>query len=87
MAKNLMGKSRKPGNGYAKVEANGWSWEVLKMNQSLEKAKQNPYASAFMFVKSPYVPDGEYGDTYIKDVPGLLAALEAAQAKLVAAAA
>lgn len=87
MAKNLMGKSRKPGNGYVKVEAGGWSWEVLKMNQSLEKAKKNPFASAFMFVKSPFVPHGEMGDTYLRDVPGLMAALEAKEKELAAAAA
>lgn len=68
MAKNLMGKSRKPGNAYVTVNANGWQWEILKLYQTVANSKKNKYARAFCLVKSPFVPDGEYGDVYLTDI-------------------
>lgn len=69
MAKNLMGKSRKPGNAYLVIIAGSWRWEILKMNGSLEKAMSNPYASAFCAVSSPNTFGSfDYGDTYLSDI-------------------
>lgn len=48
-----------------------WRTSILKLNQSPEKAAQNPYASAFCVVVTPYTgPSGDMGDTYLKDIPG-----------------
>lgn len=80
-SKNLFGKSRKPGNAYAVVESGGWKWEILKLYKSLESSKKDPYARAFCFVHGFC---DEYGDTYLKDIPGAYPALEYAAAKMVA---
>lgn len=67
--KNLFAKRRDASNPY-KVYANaltGWSYSILKLNTSNTRKE---YASAFCFVKSPYCPDGELGDTYIADIEG-----------------
>ena len=62
--KNLMGKTRPKDNPYEIWQANGWTWNVLKKYQ---RDDTKPFARAFTFVTSPYVPEGEYGDTYIAD--------------------
>jgi hypothetical protein len=83
-SKNLFGKSRKPGNAYAVVYgANGWKYEILKLYKSVESSKKDPYARAFCFVHG--FAD-EYGDTYLRDIPGAYPALEAAEKKLAEAA-
>lgn len=71
MNKNLCGKTRDKENPYEIWEANGWKWKVLKKWQSPEKEAGNEFARWFCFVTSPMCPDGEYGDTYVKDVKGI----------------
>lgn len=75
MAKNLFGKARKAGNAYAVVESGGWKWEILKLYKSLENSKKDPYARAFCFVHGV---EDEYGDTYLRDIPGAYEALDKA---------
>jgi len=45
-----------------------WKWEVYKKYQKPEGEAKNPYARWFCKVKSPFVPQGELGDVYIKDI-------------------
>ena len=68
--KNECGKMRKFDDPYEvwKSFDGQWVWNVLKKYQSPEKEAKNPYARWFCFVKSPFVPGGEYGDTYIRDI-------------------
>ena len=42
-----------------------WEWHVLKKWQIDDN---KPYGRWFCLVKSPIVPDGEYGDVYVKDI-------------------
>lgn len=67
MAKNLCGKMRKQDNPYEVWRSfdGSWEWRVLKKNQGDD---DKPYASWFCLVKSPYVPDGEYGDVYVSEI-------------------
>jgi len=53
---------------FGEDKKNGWTWYVLKKYQSQEKEDKNEYARWFCLVKSPYVPNGEYGDVYVKDI-------------------
>jgi hypothetical protein len=80
--KNVFGKSRKPGNAYVEVTdfRTGWRYEVLKLYKSVEASKKDPYARAFCFVHG--ICD-EYGDTYLREIPGVYPALEAAEAAIV----
>lgn len=48
-----------------------WTWEVYKKYQKPEKEATNPYARWFCKVKTPYVPEGELGDVYIKEIKGV----------------
>ncbi len=68
--KNPCAKTVKKENAYEVWQtADGtWTWYVLKKYQSPDREENNPYARWFCFVTSPYVPDGEYGDTYISDI-------------------
>ena len=70
--KNLCGKTVKPPyeeNAYEIWQNDfGWTWYVLKKYQSPEAEGKNPYARWFCLVKSPFVPNGEMGDTYMKDI-------------------
>lgn len=67
--KNLCGKTRDKNNPYEVWKnAFGWEWRVLKKYQTPDAEANNPYARWFCFVTSPYCPDGEYGDTYVKDI-------------------
>jgi len=45
-----------------------WKWEVYKKYQKPDKEAKNPYARWFCKVKSPFVPQGELGDVYVKDI-------------------
>jgi hypothetical protein len=65
--KNLCKKTRPKENPYEVWRSfdGTWTWNVLKKNQ-LDDNK--PYAIWFCFVTSPYCPEGEYGDTYVKDI-------------------
>ncbi len=71
MAKNLKAKTRPVSNPYETVESNGWKWKILKHYQAPNGEWLNAYARVFCFVTSPYCPQGEYGDVYIKDIPSL----------------
>ena len=55
-------------NAYEVWQAGDWTWYVLKKYQSPENEAKNPYARWFCLVETPYVPNGEMGDTYIKDI-------------------
>lgn len=75
MAKNPFGKTRKAGNAYAVCYGGGWKWEILKLYKSLEASEKDPYARAFCFVHGF---ESEYGDVYLKEIPGAYAALRKA---------
>src|SRR5947209_290846 len=45
-----------------------WTYFVLKKYQSPEKEATNPFARWYCMVKSPVVPNGEYGDAYVETV-------------------
>lgn len=63
--KNLCGKTRKADKPY-EIWSNGtWTWYVLKKWQADDS---KPFARYFCLVKSPFVPDGEYGDVYVSEI-------------------
>lgn len=68
-AKNLCAKTRPINDPYEIWQAgsgpNAWTWYVLKKWQ-IDDDKS--FARWFCHVTSPYVPDGEMGDTYVKDI-------------------
>ena len=69
--KNTCNKMRKRGNPYEVWESPlmpGWRWEILKKWQSPDNEEKNEYARWFCDVYSPIVPDGEMGDTYVRDI-------------------
>jgi len=70
MNKNECGKTRPKDKPYEiwKTADGAWEWHVLKKYQTPEKEAANIYARWFCLVKSPFVPDGEMGDTYVKDI-------------------
>jgi len=65
--KNTQAKMRKAGDPYEIWQSadGSWTWEVLKKWQVDD---DKPFARWFTFVKTPIVPEGEYGDTYVSDV-------------------
>jgi hypothetical protein len=65
--KNTCNKERKKDRPYEIWTSfdGSWKWHVLKKWQADDN---KPYARWFCFVTSPHVPDGEYGDTYVKDI-------------------
>lgn len=76
--KNLHGKMRNVDSPYitfvGEGPLTGWEWRVLKRYQSPDKERDNVYARWLVAVKSPMTWDSwEYGDTYIKDIPGAVA--------------
>ena len=67
--KNTQAKTRKANNPY-EIWGNspvlpGWEWHILKKWQIDDN---KPYARYFCLVKSPIVPEGEYGDVYVKNI-------------------
>lgn len=75
--KNLCGKMVKKENAYEvwtnivpifDCDVNTWTWYVLKKYQSPENEAKNEYARWYCLVETPIVPEGEYGDTYVKDI-------------------
>lgn len=77
MGKNLCGKMVKRADAYEVWESTvemfdcapgTWKWYVLKKYQTPELEAKNPYARWFCDVVTPIVPDGEMGDTYVKDI-------------------
>mgnify|MGYP001582356862 CR=1 FL=1 len=70
--KNLCNKLRPANNPY-EVWGNSpllpdWNWYVLKKYQNQENEDKNQLARWFCCVKTPIVPEGEYGDVYVKDI-------------------
>ena len=53
-----------------------WRWEVYRKYQTPKGEAKNPYARWFCKVKSPFVPQGELGDTYIRDIKAHAVKLE-----------
>jgi hypothetical protein len=45
-----------------------WKWEVYKKYQKPANEAKNPYARWFCKVKSPFTPQGELGDVYIREI-------------------
>ena len=88
--RNVMAKSRKPGNGYVRVSSDGWTWEILKLYKTVTSSRTDEYSRAFCFVFSPFCPDGEMGDVYLTDIASsvgeevLWGQLERAEGALVA---
>lgn len=61
-------KQRHPDNGeapYLTFESGDWTWEVLV---SWQKDETKPYGRWLCNVITPYVPNGEQGDTYVRDI-------------------
>ena len=79
MAKNLFRKTAKKDAPYAVYEdaRTGWRWEVLHTWKGKDSEDKDPYSRWFCLVKSPFVPDGEMGDTYRKDILGNAVMVEA----------
>lgn len=66
--KNLKAKTVKQPyeqNAYEVWQAGDWTWYVLKKWQTDDN---KPYARWFCLVKTPTVPNGELGDTYVSDI-------------------
>jgi hypothetical protein len=69
-AKNLCLKTRPKDQPYevwkgGMMGEDGWTWNVLKKWQVDD---EKPFARWFCFVTSPFCPEGEYGDVYVKDI-------------------
>lgn len=73
MTKNLCGKTVKKENAYEVWQSvdGTWIWYVLKKYQNEEKEAVNEYARWFCFVTSPYCPEGEFGDTYVREIKNI----------------
>lgn len=63
--KNPCGKRRPVEKPYERWQTHdgSWTWDVLKKYQADD---DKPHARAFCNVRSPYTPEGELGDTYVK---------------------
>lgn len=68
MNKNTCGKMRPQDKPYEVWRRGDWEWRVLKKYQTPEKEAANPYARWFCLVISPYCPNGEMGDVYVRDI-------------------
>jgi len=63
--KNLCAKTVKPENAYEIWQCGQWKWYVLKKWQADDN---KPFGRWFCLVKSPMVPQGEYGDVYVDEI-------------------
>jgi hypothetical protein len=45
-----------------------WRWEVYRKYQKPEQEEKNPLARWFCKVISPFTPEGEWGDVYVKEI-------------------
>lgn len=69
-ASNAWAKTRDKDSPYFEVEANGWTWRILKAYQSAHRARENHYARYLCAVQSPFTHGSwDIGDTYIRDIP------------------
>jgi len=74
--KNPFSKTRKTDNPYFTFTMGDWEYKVLKLYNAPDKAVKDPFARAFVLVTTPMTgPGGDMGDEYVKNVPGLKAAL------------
>jgi hypothetical protein len=70
---NPYGKTRQQNDPYATYKYGSWTWKVLKLYQSPEGSKKNPYARAFCAVSSDFTQGGvDLGDVYLSDIQGTL---------------
>ncbi len=65
--RNLCAKTRPVDNPYEIWQSRdgAWTWKVLKKWQVDDN---KPFARWLCHVTSPFCPEGEYGDTYVKDI-------------------
>jgi len=68
--KNTQGRLVTRENAYEvwQTPDKSWTWYVLKKYKSQESEDGDPYARWFCDVVSPICPNGEMGDTYVKDI-------------------
>ena len=66
--KNTCGKTVSRENAYEVWSNGAWTWYCLKKYQNPEQEASNVYARWFCDVVTPMCPDGELGDTYVKDI-------------------
>jgi hypothetical protein len=68
--KNPYAKRVKPEEAYEVWQSydGTFTYFVLKKYQSPEYEAKNPFATWYCCVKSPVVPNGEYGDVYVSTV-------------------
>ncbi len=72
--KNPFGRMRDIDDPYAVYRAGDWEWRVLKTYQHPDKERENRNAVWLCGVKSPFTFGSfEFGDTYVRDVLGVLA--------------
>lgn len=67
-AKNRASRTRPKDRPYEvwQTRDGSWTWHVLKKYQAPEH--ENEYSRWFVFVISPFMPEGEYGDEYAKGI-------------------
>lgn len=69
---NPFAKARKVEDPYFILTTGDWTWKVLKLWKSPDATLKDPYARAFCVVTSPMnTENGDMGDCYARDVPGL----------------
>ena len=70
MVKNKCNKLRPRDKPYEiwKSPDGSWEWHVLRKYQNPENEAKNPYARWHCLVKSPFTPEGELGDVYVKTI-------------------
>lgn len=68
--KNEAGKTVTKENAYEVWETpdGSWKWYVLKKYQAPDKEYENEFARWHCIVESPFTPNGERGDVYIRDI-------------------
>lgn len=66
---NPYGKRRTVENPYAVYVCGRWTYKILKLNQSPEKAMTNLYATAHVAVSSPQTFGHDIGDSYLDSIP------------------
>jgi hypothetical protein len=70
ISKNTQGRQRKPDDPYEVWRSldGSWEWKVLKKYQAPKNEAKNAYARWFCEVTSPFVPYGELGDVYVREI-------------------
>jgi len=67
--KNLCNKTRDKEHPYEVwATPQGWIWRVLRKYKKPSKEAVDRYAKWLCFATSPMCPEGEYGDTYVRDI-------------------